>query len=211
MAETIQQWVAQTIDAIGLVGLALIMAVENVFPPIPSELVLPLTGFSVAQGELALVPAILAATIGATTGALALYAIGAYGGLPLILRHRRLLRIDEKQIERADAWFDRYGPWFVLGARMVPIARSLISVPAGMSRMPLALFVTLTFVGSALWNSLLIGAGYTLGAEWETVAEIVGVLSRVVLVAGVGAIGAVTILWLRRRRTTSAAATGGGP
>ena len=211
MAETIQQWVAQTIDAIGLVGLALIMAVENVFPPIPSELVLPLTGFTVAQGELGLVPAILAASIGATVGALALYAVGAYGGLPLILRHRRLLRIDEKQIERADAWFDRYGPWFVLGARMVPIARSLISVPAGMSRMPLALFVTLTFVGSTLWNSLLIGAGYTLGAEWETVAEIVGVLSRVVLVAGTGALGAVAILWLRRRRATSAAATGGGP
>lgn len=210
MAETIQHWVAQTIDAIGLLGLALVMALENLFPPIPSELVLPLTGFTVAQGELALVPAILAASTGATVGALALYAVGAYGGLPLVLRHGRLLRIDERQIERADAWFDRYGPWFVLGARCVPIARSLISVPAGMSRMPLTLFVALTFVGSAVWNTLLIGAGYVLGAEWETVASVVGALSRVVLVLGAVGTAALLMLWLRRR-ATSAAVTVDGP
>jgi membrane protein DedA with SNARE-associated domain len=177
----VEQWVITAIDAVGLLGLALVMLAENLFPPIPSEVVLPLAGLAVAQGELGYVPAVLAATAGSTAGALLLYAVGALGGLPLVLRHRRLLRLDVAQIERAQRWSERWGPLVVLVARTVPLARSLVSVPAGMARMPLALFVALTALGSLAWNALLIGAGWWLGSRWEEASAAVGAGSKVVL------------------------------
>jgi membrane protein DedA with SNARE-associated domain len=204
MLENIQTWVENVVDEVGAIGLAFVMFLENVFPPIPSEIVLPLAGFYVEDGRLGFVEALVGATAGATAGALLLYAIGRYGGMPLVLRYRRVLRVSEAEIERADAWFDRYGDWIVFFSRMVPIVRSIVSIPAGMSEMPILRFTLFTAAGATVWNTALIGAGYALGANYEDVESYIGPISKVILVALVLAIAYVGYRWHRRRRAASA-------
>lgn len=203
MLEDIQTWVENVVDEVGAVGLAFVMFLENIFPPIPSEIVLPLAGFYVEDGRLGFVEALVGATVGATAGALLLYAIGRYGGMPLVLRYQRVLRVSEKEIDRADAWFDRYGDWIVFFARMIPIVRSIVSIPAGMSEMPLLRFTLLTAAGAAIWNTALIGAGYALGGNYDEVEAVIGPLSRVILVVLVLAVAYVAYRWWRRRRAAS--------
>lgn len=172
---------------------------ENLFPPIPSEAILPVAGFLADRGELGFVAAVVAATAGSVVGALILYVVGRRGGRPLVLRYGRILRIDAPQLDRAEGWFARYGDLVVLGARVVPLARSVVSVPAGTLRMGVVRFTVLTAVGSAIWNTALVGAGWWLGHEWERVADGVGAASRVVLVLAV--LAAVFVAWrLWRRR-----------
>lgn len=152
-------WALGAMHALGYLGLALVMVAENIFPPIPSEAVLPLAGFLVGAGRMSFWGAVTAATAGAYAGALVLYALGRWGGRPLVLRYGRVLRIDEKGLEQAEGWFERYGDWVVLFARVVPLVRSVVSVPAGIMRMPLGRFSVFTLVGSAFWNACLIWAG----------------------------------------------------
>jgi membrane protein DedA with SNARE-associated domain len=176
---------SRAIDAVtagGPLALALVMLTENLFPPIPSEAVLPLAGFLVQRGSMAFVPALAASTAGSVVGALLLYAIGRWGGRPVLLRWRRVLRLTEDQLDRADAWFDNHGPKLVFWCRMIPLARSVISVPAGASEMPIGRFVLLTTIGSLLWNTALISSGIVLGENWETVTSIVGTYSDMVLI-----------------------------
>lgn len=186
------------IAALGYVGLALLLIAENLFPPIPSEIVLPLAGFLVGRGDLVFWAALLASTFGSVAGALILYALGRYGGRKLVLRYGRFLRVDEESLDRADAWFRRYGDWVVLFARIVPFARSIVSIPAGTMNMPVIRFVVLTALGSFVWNSLLIGAGVILGANWQRVEAWVGSYSNTVLI--VVAVAAASVLLLRHRR-----------
>ena len=159
---------------------ALVLA-ENLFPPIPSEVILPLAGFLVSEGEMSLAGALVASTAGSTAGALVLYAFGRYGGRPLLLRHGRLLRLSHERLDRADAWFDQHGPKIVFLGRMVPGVRSVVSVPAGLSEMPLVSFTLLTLAGSALWNAALIGAGWALGDNWERVTAAIVIVAVVVI------------------------------
>jgi LPXTG-motif cell wall-anchored protein len=181
-------------------ALVLLVAAENVFPPIPSEVILPLTGFYVWDGTLAFVPALLGATAGSVGGALVLYAVGRFGGRPLVLRLGGVLRVDEGRLDRADAWFDRHDWKVVLFGRMVPGMRSIVSIPAGLAEMPVGRFVFLTALGSGAWNALLVGAGWALGDNWEAVTAIVGQASTFVL-AAVGALLLVALgVWLLRRR-----------
>ena len=186
------------IYALGYLGLALLLVVENLFPPIPSEVVLPLAGFLVGRGDLSFFGALAAATAGSTAGALVLYAMGRWGGRRLVLRYGRWLRVDRPQLDRAEGWFKRWGDWVVLFARVVPVARSVVSIPAGTMKMPPLRFTLLTVIGSALWNTVLIGAGVILGANWSTVQNWVGSYSNVVLV--VAAVGAAAFLVLRHYR-----------
>lgn len=193
-------WARDLVVVAGLAGIFLAMVVENVFPPIPSEIVLPLAGFESARGELSFVPVVVAATLGSLVGALILYGLGRYGGRPAVRRWGRILRVTDHELELADGWFHRWGTPVVLVARVVPLARSVVSIPAGMMRMSLVRFIALTTVGSLAWNVLLIGAGHQLGDNWERVADVVGRYSDVALllvVAGVLAAG--YLLWRRRR------------
>lgn len=193
-------WIDDAVSSGGYPALAGLILVENVFPPIPSELILPLAGFYVGQGELIFMLAVLAATIGSVVGALILYAAARRGGRPLIYRHPKLLRLKEADLDRADAWFDRHGSWIVLFGRLIPGVRSIVSVPAGLSEMPLWRFVALTTLGSAVWNSALIGAGWALGDQWDQLETVIGPLSRIALVAMVAALGAfVARRWMRGR------------
>jgi membrane protein DedA with SNARE-associated domain len=181
VGESLAAWVADVIQSFGYAGVAFLMLAENLFPPIPSEVILPLTGFLIVQGDLRFVPALVFATTGSLAGALALYALGRWGGRELILRYGGVLRLKEADLDRADRWFDRYGGAVVLFGRMVPGVRSLVSIPAGLSEMPLGRFVLLTALGSCGWNALLIGAGRLLGENWSQVAGVVGSVTNVVL------------------------------
>jgi len=191
-------WVLDVISALGYVGLALLLIAENLFPPIPSEVVLPLAGFLVGRGDLMFWAALLASTFGSVAGALILYALGRYGGRKLVLRYGRFLRVDEDSLDRANTWFRRYGDWVVLFARVVPLARSIVSIPAGTMNMPIFRFVALTAIGSLAWNTLLIGAGVILGANWQRVETWVGSYSNTVLIAL--AVAAAILLLLRHLR-----------
>lgn len=173
----------QMYAAVGYPGLAGVMAFENVFffLPIPSEVVLPLAGWMIGRG----VPeplsgsawsywiAVAAATLGSTIGALSLYGVSALGGRPLLERYGRFVLIDAHDLDVADRWFARYGDVAVLIARVVPIARSVISIPAGISRMPLGRFLLFTVVGTLPWNMALIWGGLVLGEHWVVVREYV--------------------------------------
>jgi membrane protein DedA with SNARE-associated domain len=180
--------------------LALLILLENLFPPIPSEAILPLAGYGVFRGTLAFVPAVLAATAGSLAGAVILYLLGRYGGRPVLLRWGPLLRLDERRLDRADAWFDRHGPKVVFFGRFLPGLRSVVSIPAGMSEMPWRTFVPLTCAGSALWNLALVGAGALLGRRWEAASQWVDTFDVVVLAVLVAGAVALVAFYLWRRR-----------
>lgn len=194
------QWILDVLSAFGYLGLALLLVAENLFPPIPSEVVLPLAGFLVSRGDLSLLGALVAATTGSVLGAVALYSLGRWGGRRFVLRYGAWLRVDKESLDRAEGWFRNYGDALVLFARVVPVARSIVSIPAGTAKMPLVRFVVLTAVGSAIWNALLIGAGVFLGANWSVVQDWVGSYSNVVLV--LAAVGAAAYLLLRHFRSS---------
>jgi membrane protein DedA with SNARE-associated domain len=172
-------WVRNTVSAGGYPALGGLILAENLFPPIPSELILPLAGYYVGQGEMAFAFAVIAATLGSLAGALILYTIARFGGRRVVLR---FLPIKERDLDKADAWFDRHGAPIVLFGRLVPGARSLVSIPAGLSEMPVLKFAGLTTLGSAVWNCALIGAGWALGEHYEKVGGIVGPISTAVIV-----------------------------
>ena len=199
MLGDVGQLVLDVIGALGYLGLALLLVAENLFPPIPSEVVLPLAGFLVGRGELSLWGAIFAATFGSVAGALVRYARGRWGGRRLVLRYGQWLRVDEKALGQAEGWFRRYGDWVVLFARVGPLARIIVSIPAGTMEMPVLRFVVLTTLGSAVWNSVLIGAGVILGANWQAVSGWMGSYSDVVLVAATAAVALFLLLRHFRR------------
>lgn len=159
----------------GYAGIALLMLAENVFPPIPSELIMPMAGYAAARGELDIFLAIAAGTAGSVLGAAFWYAVGRRVGSARLkrwsARHGRLLTVTPEEIDRACAWFDRHGAAAVLVARVVPGVRTLISVPAGIAAMPAARFAAWTALGTAVWTSALAVAGYALGEQYGTAAK----------------------------------------
>ncbi len=192
-------WIEYLIEAFGALGVALLMILENLFPPIPSEFILPFAGFLVGRGELGFLPALVASTAGSLSGALILYALGRWGGRSLILRYGRFLRVKEADLDRAEGWFDKYDQWVILFGRMVPGVRSVVSIPAGMLRTSFLQFVLLTTAGSAAWNALLLGAGWYLGENWQQIQGIVGSVSNFVLILVAVALVCAAIWWWRRR------------
>jgi membrane protein DedA with SNARE-associated domain len=188
-------------DAVGYVGVALWVAIESVVIPIPSELVLPFAGFLVGTGD-AVEPltgqpwsywlVVLAGTLGATIGALIAYAIGLYGGRPIVERWGRYLGISHADLDRAEAFFERYGEAASFFGRLVPVVRSLVSFAAGLSRMPLAKFVLFTFLGSLPFTALLVFAGLQLGANWEQVGPVLKRFEYAIL----GLLAVIVIAWI---------------
>jgi membrane protein DedA with SNARE-associated domain len=194
-------WVLDVIDTLGAVGVGLLVALESVFPPIPSEVVLPLAGFLAGAGRMSFVSVCLWATAGSLVGALMLYWLGAALGAARLRRLAdRIPLMDGRDVERAEAWMRRHGVWAVLLGRMVPGVRSLVSIPAGVQRMPLWLFSVLTVIGSAIWNVLFVGLGYLLGDRWKQVGEYSDLLNYAVVGAIVLAVAVVAGLRLRRYR-----------
>jgi membrane protein DedA with SNARE-associated domain len=189
----------QVLVDLGYAGLALLMLAETIFPPIPSEAVLPLAGYLVYKGDLAFLPALLTSTAGSVTGAVLLAEMARHGGRPFAERFVKFARQDPKQLERAEGWFDKHGSLLVLFGRFLPGVRSLVALPAGLLRMSRVRYIVLTVVGSSIWNTALISAGYILGEEWERVSDLIGPLTLPVLI-GVVLIGAALFLWHRHRK-----------
>lgn len=163
-------WVLDVIDAMGAVGVAVLVALENLFPPLPSEVVLPLAGFLAGQGKLSLTAVLVAATAGSVAGALLLYWAGAALGPGRMRRiAERVPLMDADDVDRAQGWFDRHGRSAVLVGRLVPGVRSLVSIPAGIARMPMLPFLGYTTLGSAAYNAVLVLLGHQLGSRWTSV------------------------------------------
>lgn len=186
-------WVVDVIEAIGYAGVALLVAVENLFPPIPSEVVLPAAGFAAATGAANFWGMVAAATVGSVLGAWLLYfitaAIGPVRLRTLTQRYGKWAGIKIEDLDRAEAWFDDHASVAVLVCRCIPLIRSLVSIPAGFRRMAPLTFTLYTTLGSLVWNLLLIGAGYQLGDNWEVVGEYIDVLQYVVIAIILAAVG----------------------
>lgn len=194
-------WVLDVIETLGAIGVGLLIALESIFPPLPSEVVLPLAGFLAGAGRLGFVPVVLWATAGSLVGALALYWLGAALGTERLCRLAdRIPLMDGRDVERAEAWMGRHGAWAVLLGRMVPGVRSLVSIPAGVQRMPLWLFSVLTVIGSAIWNVLFVGLGFLLGDRWDQVGKYSDLLNYVVIGGIVLVVAVIAGRRLRRRR-----------
>ncbi len=194
-------WAESVLTALGEWGVGLLVALETVFPPLPSEVILPLAGFLTTSGELNLLLVFVAATIGSYSGALALYWVGAALGLERSIRGlSKLPLVDRSDFERAAGWFDRHGKSSVFFGRLIPGVRSLISLPAGAKRMDLGSFTLFTVAGSAIWNGLLIGLGALLGTQYELVDRYSAYIDYALWAAVLAGIGWLVVRRVRKRR-----------
>ncbi len=197
--ERIVDWATSVVEALGPIGVAALVTIENLFPPIPSEIVLPLAGFVAATGDSNVVVMIAAATVGSMAGAYLLYGIAAAIGpvrlRTLVTRYGKWLSLTVDDLDRSEGWFDRYANRAVLICRCIPLMRSLISIPAGLRRSPLLPFSLYTLIGSLVWNTALIVAGYLLGDNWKSAERPLELMQNAVLVL----IG-VAVAWFVWRR-----------
>jgi membrane protein DedA with SNARE-associated domain len=195
--------VTDIIAALGPIGVGVLVALETLFPPIPSELILPLSGYLASRGRMSLAMVIIGATVGSLVGALALYWAGAALGQKRLRRlAERMPLVEVGDLERAEGWFDRHGGLAVLIGRVVPVVRSLVSVPAGVEHMPLWRFVLYTIIGSGVYNLVLVGLGYVLGSRWKTVEQYSNYLNYAIYAAILVAVGLFALKRVRRRRAS---------
>lgn len=199
-------WAVDLMERLGGVGAGIAIGLENLFPPLPSEVILPLAGFTASQGDLSIASALIWTTIGSVVGAVVLYYLGVALGrdrLRAIVDRLPLVKLSD--VDKAEAWFAKHGTKAVFFGRMIPIFRSLISIPAGIEKMPVWKFLGLTAAGSAIWNSIFVVAGFVLGENWHVVDEYAGVLQWIVIVV----VAALLLWWLIVRiRTISARRSG---
>ncbi|MDG5473372.1 DedA family protein [Jeotgalibacillus sp. ET6] len=198
-----QEWVMSFMEQYGYFGIFLMIALENLFPPIPSEVILPFGGFMTTTTDLTVTGVIIASTAGSVAGAVILYGVGLLVDVErlekIIERYGNILRVKKEDLHRADAWFDRYGVWTVFFCRMVPLIRSLISIPAGMSNMPFVLFLIFTTLGTIIWNTILVVVGAQLGDSWEEILGFMDVYSTIAY-AVLGAAAVLFIFWYSKKR-----------
>lgn len=202
-----QSWVTDIMEQFGYLGVFIMMALENLFPPIPSEVVLPFGGFLTTYSSLTMIGVITASTLGSVIGAMILYSIGLWMDVErlenIIERHGHLLRVKKQDIHQANEWFVAHGYWTVFICRMIPLVRSLISIPAGVSHMKFSAFILLTTLGTLIWNVILISVGVLLGENWEKILAFMKVYSGIVYLMLI--IGGLIILYLyiRKKRKKS--------
>lgn len=188
-------WVTGIVEQTGYLGIALLMLAENIFPPIPSEVIMPLAGFTAAQGDLNIVLVVIAGSIGSLSGTLAWYYIGRRMGSDRLKRwagrHGRWMTLHPSDVDKASNWFQRHGVVAVFIGRLIPTIRTLISVPAGIAHMPLLLFLIYSGMGTVLWTALLAGAGYLLQDQYQSIANWVNPVANIVF-------GLIVLIYLYR-------------
>ncbi|WP_102693289.1 DedA family protein [Rummeliibacillus pycnus] len=181
-----ENWIIEMMNSYGYIGILLLIALENIFPPIPSEVILTFSGFLTTTSDATIVGVIIFSTIGSVVGAIVLYGIGLLLDVhrleKIVDKWGHILRLTRKDIRKADAWFHKFGVWAVLIGRLVPLVRSLISIPAGMAHMNFGVFLLFTTIGSLIWNSILVNVGATVGSSWGTIAGYMDTYSNVVVV-----------------------------
>ncbi|HDU7622340.1 TPA: DedA family protein [Listeria monocytogenes] len=179
-----ETWITSIMVDFGYIGIFVLIMVENLFPPIPSEIILTFGGFMTTVTSLNVVMVIIVATLGSVVGAILLYKVASYFGkerlTKIVLKYGRILRLKESDIERAESFFLKYGSWAVFLCRMIPLIRSLISIPAGMTKMKMSRFLILTTAGSLLWNTVLIGLGAVLGESWNEIVVFMDSFSTII-------------------------------
>jgi membrane protein DedA with SNARE-associated domain len=200
-----ENWITQFMEQYGYLGVFLMIALENVFPPIPSEIILPFGGFMTTYTSMTVPGVVIASTAGSVVGAVILYGIGLLLDVErlekIIDRFGNILRVTKEDIHKADAWFDKYGIWTVLFCRMVPLIRSLISIPAGMSNMKFWLFIVFTTVGTLIWNIILVSVGAALGENWDRITEFMDVYSNIAYaIIGLGIIIFLVYFFNKKRK-----------
>jgi membrane protein DedA with SNARE-associated domain len=202
-----EEWITSFMEEFGYWGIFLMIMLENVFPPIPSEIVLAFGGFMTTQTDLTVTGVIISSTLGAVAGAIILYYLGKLLNFErlekIVDRWGYLLRTKKEDVHKANQWFERYGVWTVFFCRMVPILRSLISIPAGMGRMNLSVFLLFTTLGSAIWNAVLVNVGAALGSQWSKVLEYMSVYQDIIIVI-LAVLAVIFVIWFIRNRMSKA-------
>lgn len=202
-----ETWITSIMADFGYIGIFLLIMVENLFPPIPSEIILTFGGFMTTVSSLNVVMVIIVATLGSVVGAILLYKVASYFGkerlTKIVLKYGRILRLKESDIERAESFFLKYGSWAVFLCRMIPLIRSLISIPAGMTKMKMSRFLVLTTAGSLLWNTVLIGLGALLGESWNEIVVFMESFSTIIysIIAGLLIVGLAFFIRARFKKT----------
>jgi membrane protein DedA with SNARE-associated domain len=191
----VENWIYEVISQYGYLGVFIIIVLENLFPPIPSEIVLSFSGFMTTRTELSVIGIIVSSTAGSVIGAMILFKIGSILDVKrlerIIERWGHILRLKKEDIRKANAWFEKYDVWTVFFCRMIPLLRSIISIPAGMSKMNFSLFLLLTFIGTLVWNTIIVCVGAMLGESWHEILAFTEVYSNIIyFVIGLG------LLWL---------------
>ncbi|OUM87078.1 MAG: alkaline phosphatase [Caldibacillus debilis] len=199
-----ENWITQVMEQYGYLGVFLMICLENLFPPIPSEVILTFGGFMTAVSQLSFFGVLISATLGSLAGAVLLYGIGLLLEVNrlenFVDRYEKILRISKTDLRRAGRWFEKYGYWTVFFCRMVPVLRSVISIPAGMTKMHFGLFLLFTTAGTLIWNALLVGLGAKLGENWERIVHYMDIYSNFVYAVIIIAAVLFLIYLFRRKR-----------
>lgn len=198
-----ESWIAGIMEDWGYFGVFFLIMIENLFPPIPSEVILTFGGFMTTKSDLSILGVVVASTLGSVVGAVILYGIGLLLDVEnlekIVDKYGRILRLTRKDIHKADAWFDNYGFWTVFFCRFIPLIRSLISIPAGMSNMKFWLFLLLTTLGTLIWNAVLVNVGAAVGDSWETIVHYMDIYSNIAYVIIVIVFLAFVYLFLKKK------------
>ncbi|WP_129726342.1 DedA family protein [Ectobacillus funiculus] len=198
-----ENWITNIIEQFGYMGILLLIALENIFPPIPSEVILTFGGFMTTTTNLSVMGVVLFATVGSVGGAVMLYGIGLLMDVnrleKIVDKWGFILRLTRKDIYKANAWFAKYGVWTVFFCRLIPLVRSLISIPAGMSRMNFVVFLLLTTLGTLIWNVILVNLGAAVGGSWESIVGYMDIYSNIIYV-GLGILFLLFVVMAIRKR-----------
>lgn len=198
-----EAWITDWMDQFGYLGVFLLILAENIFPPIPSEVILTLGGYLTTTTSMTKLGIIIASTAGSVIGAAILYGIGLLLDVErlekIIGKYGKFLRLTIKDIHKADAWFDKYGVWAVFFGRLIPLVRSLISIPAGMSNMKFGLFLLFTTLGTLIWNTVLVSVGAAVGDNWDEIVGYMDIYSNIVY-ALIAICGIAFLIWYFKKR-----------
>jgi membrane protein DedA with SNARE-associated domain len=203
LIEMINEWMLALITSSGYLGIFLAMFIEGIFTPIPSELIMPFAGYLTSTGELSFVPVIIVGSLGATAGSTIAYLLGRKLGRPFLDRYGRFLGFGKDSLAKADAWFAKWGNYGILIGHAIPGIRSIISFPAGITKMDIRMFALFTFLGATVWNTVLVTAGYFLGEYWIQFSQGLDGWDTVIIV-GVAAVFVAYVLhgrWKHRARS----------
>ncbi|MGP4072902.1 DedA family protein [Piscibacillus sp. B03] len=199
-----ENWITDIMSEFGYVGIMFLIAIENIFPPIPSEIILTFGGFMTTTTKLSMLGVVSSATAGSVAGAIILYLVGLQMDIArlekIVDRWGHILRITKEDLHKADAWFDQYGPWTVFICRFIPLIRSLISIPAGMSNMNIGLFLFFTTLGTLIWNIVLVYLGASVGNSWEVIVGYMEIYSKIIYVILVLLFIILVYFFIKRRR-----------
>lgn len=202
----LEAWILEILESYGYFGVLLLIAIENIFPPIPSEVILTFSGFVTTKTNLTETGMVIYSTIGSVTGALALYGVGMVVDKnrieKLIHKWGHIFRLTKEDVHKADQWFSKYGEWTIFFCRFIPLIRSLISIPAGMSHMNIGTFLILTTLGTLIWNFILIRLGATFGASWEEIVDFMNLYSNIAYASMAIILIVFAILFVRRKRSS---------